>query len=33
MPLAGEERARPARIIEEGIRRRPKLPALLVAAE
>jgi 4-hydroxy-tetrahydrodipicolinate synthase len=28
LPLIGEERARIAAIVEEGIRRRPKLPAL-----
>ena len=33
LPLAGAERARIASIVEEGIRRRPKLPALRMAAE
>jgi dihydrodipicolinate synthase/N-acetylneuraminate lyase len=33
LPLVGEERARITAIIEEGIRRRPKLPALRIAAE
>lgn len=33
LPLAGEERARITSIVEEGIRRRPKLPPLRMAAE
>jgi 1-pyrroline-4-hydroxy-2-carboxylate deaminase len=33
LALAGEERARITRIVEEGIRRRPKLPPLRMAAE
>ena len=33
LPLAGAERARIAAIVEEGIRRRPKVPPLRMAAE